>query len=61
MIRRCGWCKTVLGTKQADNLPETEVTDGICDECFEEMVAQHEARLGRRARARMPACQRRIL
>ena len=35
MIRRCGHCKTILGTKPCIQEMDGMYTDGICDECAE--------------------------
>jgi len=38
MIRRCAWCKKILGTKEgADG-----ITDSICPECAAKMVEELE-------------------
>lgn len=44
-IRRCGWCKKILGTKPCDDANDGEFTDTICDDCREaERERYHRAR-----------------
>lgn len=56
----CAWCGLDLGTVEADNLPEDDITDGICDACSARVIKQADAFRARREAARVPACQRRI-
>ena len=39
MIRRCCYCKKIMGEKEPLN--DKRITDGICDDCYESLMDEH--------------------
>lgn len=43
MTIRCAWCRQIMGCTLEGGVEAHKVSDGICLDCFEEQVREHEA------------------